>query len=131
MLKPTLATLLALSLPSLAFACPTINGQFERKIDASSSVIVDMATKVENGKYFYSFDVEASAPFLEADGVMKRLTHEGVSGTLRVSCEANWVQIEATEDGSSPEKQKHILLSPTQLQIESDDAVFSGIFTKI
>jgi hypothetical protein len=130
MLKPTLAALLALSLPSMALACPTINGEFEKRLSAERSLSVGLTTKTEGGKYFYNFDVEAQAPFMEADGVAKKITHDGETGTIKVSCGDNWVSLEATQEGGPTMGQKYTLINPTQLQVESGDAEFNGVFTK-
>jgi hypothetical protein len=130
MLKPTLAALLALSLPSMALACPTINGEFEKKVSAERSISVGLATKAEGGKHFYRFDLEGEAPFMEANGVTEKITHEGKTGTIKVSCGGNWVSLEAAEEGGPSFSQKLTLISPNQLQIESNDEEFNGVFTK-
>lgn len=131
MLKPALAALVALSLPALAQACPEINGKFMRKLNTTNSITVGFTTKITDGKYFYNFDVDSEAPFLEADGVEKTMSHEGVSGTIKVSCSGNVVELEGKENGGPSMKQKYTLLSPTQLQIESSEPLANGIYDKI
>jgi len=133
MLKPTLVALVALSLPALAQACPDINGQFTRKFsegNTTTSITVGLKTQITNGKYFYNFDTDGQGPFLEADGIEKSLTHEGTRGTIKISCSGNTVEFEAKADGGPMMKGKYILLSPSQLQIESADPEMSGVFEK-
>ena len=94
---------LALSFVILGFAtaqaCPVINGKFEKKNPDGSSIMIGLQTRIADNVYQYNFDVDGNGPFLPADGIARNVSGGGDTGTLRISCEGNWVQFEAKVDG--------------------------------
>ena len=119
---------LALSFVILGFAtaqaCPVINGKFEKKNPDGSSIMIGLQTRIADNVYQYNFDVDGNGPFLPADGIARNVSGGGDTGTLRISCEGNWVQFEAKVDGGKSMMGRFTLEDNNHVRTEE------GLFTR-
>lgn len=119
-----------LGLPVASFACPEINGKFGKTVAGTQTINVGFATKIEAGKYFYNFDIDQVAPFMEADGVAKAVSGDGQTGTLTVSCKDNWVSLEAKLSTGEYFFQKATLVDADHVSIETNIPDMSDVYTR-
>lgn len=126
-MKLILATLV-LAAPFQALACPTVNGKFSRSI-GSETITVGLYSKVENGQNWYNIDVDNAGPYFVADGQEKRVSHEGQTGTIKVSCQGNKVIFAGKVDDGPSFENTYTVLSDRSIQIESPhDTYLNGTY---
>ncbi|MFL5815864.1 MAG: hypothetical protein ACJ763_20010 [Bdellovibrionia bacterium] len=82
---------------SVAQACPQINGEFAQQIDANSSVSISVNTRMENGVVSYSMD--NGTTYVAADGQPHHQSANGESGSVKISCSGDTVDIDLQMDG--------------------------------
>jgi hypothetical protein len=118
----TLMLALAVIAPISASACPLVNGKFTKSIGDNSRITIGLYSKMEGGQYLYNFDVDNQGPYFVADGVEKRIEHDGSAGYITASCSGNTVSLSGREDGNPIQfKATYTLINENTLRSESND----------
>jgi hypothetical protein len=109
--------------------CPTLNGEYSGSNAAGQSDSFNIATKVEDGKYLYSFSGDGDdANFQPADGQQKRIhAHDGFAN-MTLSCGGGAVSLTVQPDGQGTMNVKLTDLGNNQVRDEEQGSTI--ILTK-
>lgn len=105
--------------------CPRLNGTYSRRITTNKEngeveeqvESIQLATKVENGTFHYSFSDHGR--FLQADGQLKEIESEGQEGEIQVSCNESSVTLMMKQEDQDAITLKYTTIDATQIKVES------------
>src|SRR5262245_42511406 len=118
--------------PSLAEACPIINGKYSREVTVDGKRFLRSLTKFtrQAGKVF-SYSNEDATTFRPADGVARPLRLGEREGTIKLSCSGNVLVEESQANNSDKVWQvTYTLLSSSELSLGSNIPGAAGLYKK-
>lgn len=111
-----------------AHACPVLNGTFESK-DGSATRTLQLYTSQDDGQLRYRLGAEGT--WLPADGRVRAVQTEHVSGLVRVTCDGSSVTIASRPEGASPVTIHVQMLDTKRVRVRSDAVAAEGVYVRV